>query len=159
MTETTTSKVHMAHSQEKNYQKLCELSKHTRLLQGISSILDWDQETYMPPGSALIRAEQLEAMAGIIHKEKTGKIFFNALSKLIDIPTGKIKSQTLSPEQRAAVKEWRRKRICKSLLTSDYSLALCSKGECISTVCPLSRPNCSVVSTKSRIPEISRSPL
>ena len=120
MTETTTSKVHMAHSQEKNYQKLCELSKHTRLLQGISSILDWDQETYMPPGSALIRAEQLEAMAGIIHKEKTGKIFFNALSKLIDIPTGKIKSQTLSPEQRAAVKEWRRDFIHDTALPAKF---------------------------------------
>lgn len=93
---------------EKDYQKLCELSKHVRILQGITSILDWDQETYMPSGSAGIRAEQLETMAGIIHREKTSRKFATALSKLIDIPTGKVKAENLSPQQIAAVKEWRR---------------------------------------------------
>ncbi len=55
---------------DQDYQKLYKLSKHARILQGVSCILDWDQETYMPPGSAGIRSEQLEAMAGMIHREK-----------------------------------------------------------------------------------------
>lgn len=93
---------------EKDYQKLCEHSKHARILQGISSILDWDQETYMPSGSAGIRSEQLETMAGIIHQERTSRKFSNALSKLIDIRSGKLKTKKLSPHQVAALREWRR---------------------------------------------------
>lgn len=105
---------------EKDYQKLFELSKHIRLLQGISSILDWDQETYMPSGSAGIRSEQLEVMAGIIHREKTSRKFTTALSKLVDIPSGKIHAKELTPPQNAAVKEWRRDYLHDTALPSKF---------------------------------------
>src|SRR5262249_23057792 len=55
-----------------------------------------------------IRAEQLKILAGLIHKEKTSKKFATALGKLIDIPSGKIKSKNLKEEQKAALKRWRR---------------------------------------------------
>lgn len=61
----------------------------------------------MPSGASPIRAEQLKAMAGLIHKEQTSKKFLTALSKLVDIKSGKIKSKKLSPSQTASVKEWR----------------------------------------------------
>lgn len=105
---------------EQDYQKLYELSKHARVLQGIMSILDWDQETYMPAGSAPIRAEQLKTMAGLIHREKTSRKFSNALSKLIDISTGKMKAKGLSPAQIAAVKEWRRDYLHDTALPSKF---------------------------------------
>ncbi|MFI0434599.1 MAG: carboxypeptidase M32 [Parachlamydiaceae bacterium] len=105
---------------EKDYQNICDLSKHARILQGISSILDWDQETYMPPGSAAIRSEQLETMAGLIHQEKTGRKFANALSKLIDIPTGKLKINNLSSQQIAALREWRRDFIHDTALPAKF---------------------------------------
>lgn len=105
---------------EKDYQKLCELSKHARILQGISSILDWDQETYMPSGSATIRSEQLETMAGMIHQEKTSRKFANALSKLIDIPSGKLKTTKLSFQQTAALREWRRDYIHDTALPAKF---------------------------------------
>lgn len=92
----------------KEYQKLVELSKNARVLQGIQSLLDWDQETFMPPGGAGIRSEQLKVMAGLIHRAKTSTGFKNALQKLIDLPTGKILVKTLSENQKAALKEWRR---------------------------------------------------
>lgn len=95
-------------TKQNEFQKMHELSKHARILQGIASILDWDQETYMPSGSAPIRAEQMKTMAGIIHRERTSRKYTNALSKLIDLQTGKIKATNLSPMQIAAVKEWRR---------------------------------------------------
>ncbi|MBA2369533.1 MAG: carboxypeptidase M32 [Candidatus Protochlamydia sp.] len=93
---------------QKNYDNLHQLSKQTRILEGVVSLLDWDQETYMPSGAAPIRAEQLKTMAGVIHREKTSKKFGSVLSKLVDIPTGTLTSDTLSPPQAAAVKEWRR---------------------------------------------------
>ena len=105
---------------EKDYQKLCELSKHARILQGIASLLDWDQETYMPPDSVGIRSEQIETMAGIIHREKTSRKFATALAKLIDIPTGKCKAQNLSPQQMAALREWRRDYLLDTALPSQF---------------------------------------
>lgn len=105
---------------DRDYQKVCELSKHARILQGIVSLLDWDQETYMPSGSASIRAEQLKTMAGLIHKEKTSRKFFNALSKLIDIPTGEIKAHHLDHQQKAALKEWRRDYLHDTALPSKF---------------------------------------
>lgn len=105
---------------EKDYQKLCALSKHARILQGISSILDWDQETYMPSGSIGIRSEQLETMAGLVHQEKTSRKFANALSKLIDIDSGKLKSKKLSPIQIASLQEWRREYLHSIALPSSF---------------------------------------
>lgn len=93
---------------QKDYQFLHDLSKHIRILQGISSLLDWDQETYMPPGASSIRSEQLKTLAGIIHKEKTSKKYTKALSKLIDIKTGQLHEKKLPPPQKAALREWRR---------------------------------------------------
>lgn len=93
---------------QKDYQRLHKISKHTRTLQGIAHLLDWDQETYMPSAASEIRAEQLKTLAGIIHKEKTGRKFSNALSKLIDIKSGKIIAKGLDNKQTAALCEWLR---------------------------------------------------
>lgn len=91
---------------QKDYQKLHEISKQTTILKGIKDLLDWDQETYMPPGASNARADQLKTLAGIMHREHTGRKFANALGKLINIKTGKSISKALTQEQQAAVKEW-----------------------------------------------------
>lgn len=104
----TKKKASIPSSAKADYQKLFNLSKHIHVLQGISSLLGWDQETYMPSGSAEIRGLQLKTLAGIIHKERTGKPFANALKKLIDLKTGKPLKKGLSTPQHAALKEWRR---------------------------------------------------
>ena len=78
------------------------------MLEGIGHVLDWDQETFMPPAGAGIRAEQLKTLAGLTHKVKTGKKFSNALSKLIDLTSGKVIAKGLNDKQKAALHEWRR---------------------------------------------------
>lgn len=108
------------HSTQKNYQKLHDLSKNNRTLQGIVSLLDWDQETYMPSGSIGIRGEQLKIMAGLIHREKVGRKFRNALSKLIDIDTGRIHATGLSAKEQAALREWRRDYIHDTALPTKF---------------------------------------
>ncbi len=90
------------------YDSLLKISRQSRLLSGISSALEWDQETYMPSGGAGIRAEQLEVMAGMAHKLKTSKSFTQALSKLIEIDSGKILAKKLPAPHLAALREWRR---------------------------------------------------
>lgn len=71
-------------------------------------MLEWDQETYMPKAASALRADQIELMAGLIHKEKTSTAFQKALSKLIDLKSGKMLSKGLEPLQQAALKAWRR---------------------------------------------------
>lgn len=92
----------------KDYDKVHALSRQARILGGISALLEWDQETYMPPAGASNRAEQLKTLAGISHQERTSKKFANALSKLIDLKSGKVVGKHLSPEQQAAARMWRR---------------------------------------------------
>lgn len=103
-----TKKIEKTSKYQKEYKNLHDLSRHTRILQGIASLLDWDQETYMPSGASAIRSEQLKVMAGLIHREKTSKEFAKALSKLINIKTGQVIAKTLPNPQVAALKEWRR---------------------------------------------------
>lgn len=102
--------------EQRDYNHLHNVSKEARTLSGIVSLLDWDQETYMPADGAGIRAEQLKTLAGIVHAKKTGRPFSSALSKLINIETGEVLALTLTPQQQAALKEWRRDyRIEKAL--------------------------------------------
>jgi carboxypeptidase Taq len=103
-------------SAQKNYEQLHHISRHARILMGISSLLDWDQETHMPPSGAGIRAMQLETLAGIIHEERTSKKFANALSKLIDIKTGHIVDKHMTAPKIAALREWRRDYIRETAL-------------------------------------------
>ena len=53
------------------------------------------------------RSKQLELLAGIIHKLRTGKPFATALGKLIDLKSGKLKSKGLDARHQAALREWR----------------------------------------------------
>lgn len=105
---------------QKDYEALCKLSKHTQILKGVLSLLDWDQETYMPSGAADIRAQQVKTLAGLIHREKTGRKFVNALSKLVDLKSGKILDKKLSPSQQSALKEWRRNYLHDTALPSSF---------------------------------------
>src|SRR5690606_6268213 len=105
---------------QKDYNKLYEISRHAKTLHGIQAILSWDQETYMPPGGANNRAEQNKILAGIIHKEMTGRKFSKALEKLIGIKTGKIHQKGLSQPQKASLKLWRRDYIKAASLPAKF---------------------------------------
>lgn len=92
---------------QKNFQKLHEISKGIAVLDSIHRLLEWDQETYMPPGGVKYRSLQMESMASFTHKQKTSPKFSKALSTLIDIESGEIIDSSLSDEQKAALREWR----------------------------------------------------
>lgn len=95
-------------SRNKDYQALLQISRHIKILGGVSNLLHWDQETYMPSGAANIRAEQLEALSEIIHKEATGSKFSTALGKMVSLKDGTFKSKSLNPREKAALLQWRR---------------------------------------------------
>jgi carboxypeptidase Taq len=91
-----------------DYAKLHEISKTTALLSSICSLIEWDQETYMPAEGIALRVPQIELMANLLHKQKISPRFAKALGKLIDLTSGEILDKSLSMAQIAAVKEWRR---------------------------------------------------
>lgn len=104
----------------KNYDQLHALSRHASILSGVSSLLHWDQETYMPPAANGIRSTQLETLAGIVHDARTNKQYEQALSKLIDLKTGQICDSKLSTAQQAALKEWRRDYLKETALPKEF---------------------------------------
>lgn len=103
-----------------DYSKLHEISRNARILQGVTSLLDWDQETYMPPDGVGIRSEQLKILAGITHQQKIGPKFAKALDKLIDLKSGTLKDTSLSDEQKAALRVWRRDFLIEKALPKKF---------------------------------------
>ena len=106
--------------QDSNYAKLLEMSKHATLFKGISMLLEWDQETKMPKLGIENRSKQVELIASLAHKAQTSKEYAKTLDTLIDIDTGELKDKTLSSEQCAALREWRRDYIHDAKLPSAF---------------------------------------
>lgn len=88
-------------------QHLCFLFQKQRTLQSILSLLEWDQETYMPANAIASRSRQIECITSLLHKEKTSAEFTQTLASAIDLSSGKI----LVPASLAfqtALQEWRK---------------------------------------------------
>jgi carboxypeptidase Taq len=54
-----------------SYEELCKLGHEAATLGSVSALVNWDQETYMPPGGAEARAEQSSLLAGLLHERAT----------------------------------------------------------------------------------------
>ncbi|MCB9846650.1 MAG: carboxypeptidase M32 [Phycisphaeraceae bacterium] len=55
----------------RTYRALSAYARTTATIESVARLAGWDQETYMPPGGAESRAEQLAALASIAHERKT----------------------------------------------------------------------------------------
>ncbi|MBW7906746.1 MAG: carboxypeptidase M32 [Phycisphaerae bacterium] len=64
-----------------HYAEFERATRQYHLLGSIESLLDWDQETCMPPRGVEQRAEQLALVAGLAHERLTGDEFATALGK------------------------------------------------------------------------------
>ncbi|MCK4934552.1 MAG: carboxypeptidase M32 [Simkaniaceae bacterium] len=93
---------------KESYQNILELVKETKLLESISYLLQWDQDTYMPEQGIGIRSMQSECIASLKHQKLTSNELKSALEKLIHLDTGEILDHTLSEEETAVLKEVRR---------------------------------------------------
>ena len=56
---------------EKLYDEFIEYLRTTALLGSCASVLGWDEQTYLPPGGAEHRANQLSLLAGLVHERAT----------------------------------------------------------------------------------------
>lgn len=86
-----------------SYTKLVDKLKQTALLSSCSSVLGWDEQTYMPTGGAEHRANQLSLLAGLQHDMATS-------AELGDLIAAAETESTAEPEtpQAAVLREARR---------------------------------------------------
>lgn len=56
--------------------------KKTALISSVSSLAHWDSEVSMPEEASEVRAEQLGAMAAVIHQKKTDKKYIDLIASL-----------------------------------------------------------------------------
>jgi len=105
---------------QKTYEQLFNFSKEIKLLESISMLLEWDQETFMPKEGSVLRGDQISLMAGMIHKKRTSSTFRSLLEELIDVENGKEIVEGLSPLQKANVKEWRKDYRLASALPNSF---------------------------------------
>ncbi len=81
--------------------------KETQHIKSAISLLSWDQETYMPSGSSQARAEQLSGLMALVHDRQVGREMSERLSKLIDLKTGELVSETAEPFPALLREVWR----------------------------------------------------
>ena len=76
-----------------------------------ASLLGWDQETYMPPGGGMARADQLATLQGLAHDRLVSPDVESLLGQWIDLGTGHLrdsKPEAWNEPARALLREvWR----------------------------------------------------
>jgi len=90
------------------YERLVSLRRRSATLGSVHRLLNWDQETYMPPAGAAARAEMLSVMAELSHKAATDPRLGDLISRCESDP-----ALTADPVIAADLREMRR----------DYDLA------------------------------------
>jgi carboxypeptidase Taq len=98
----------MAATGSKAYEELVQLTREAAVLQSITHLVGWDQETHMPAMGAELRAEQMTLLSGMVH----GKTIEPRIGELISACEGD-SDVLIDPVAAANIREMRR----------DYDLA------------------------------------
>jgi len=64
-----------------SYRKLLKRMREVAVWKTVSSVLEWDQSTYMPPGGLAYRADQLASLGGRSHRLFTAKAVGDLLAE------------------------------------------------------------------------------
>jgi carboxypeptidase Taq len=112
------------------YSELVELSKQASTLASVSSVLGWDQETYMPMGGAEHRGNQQALLAGLIHDRQTSPRF----GELLSVVENDSEHRTGDTPESANIREWRRRydratKLPKSLVEELARTTSLAQGE------------------------------
>ncbi len=88
-------------------------------LSSAASLLSWDQETYMPPGGGVARADQLATLHGLAHDRLVSPEIETLLNQWIDPATGHLRDpqpEAWNEPARALLREiWRDFSLAKKL--------------------------------------------
>ena len=101
--------------------RLRQLDREIHLLEHVTGLLQWDQETCMPPGALEERADQLALLEGEVHARRT-------TSEMGDLIAAAESRADLSPNDRALVRELRRSYDRATRLPADLVKAMARQG-------------------------------
>lgn len=91
------------------YEQLLAELRNIGVLGSCRAVLEWDEQTYMPPGGAEFRAEQLSLLAGMVHQRITSDEIGDLLAK-VEQALGPEPAESNGPDPlRANVRETRRR--------------------------------------------------
>jgi carboxypeptidase Taq len=107
-------------SKDPLFAKLQKMSYESTLYHSIYLLLEWDQETYMPPKAIEARSNQIELLSGFIHRQKTSPAFKKTLAQLVDLGTGNPLSSHWSLEEAACLRLWHREWEKEAKLPSSF---------------------------------------
>ncbi len=68
----------------KFYTSFCENERRASLLQATRSILEWDQQCFMPEEGSDYRSKQISLLSGLAHQEMTSQAYKDAISRAED---------------------------------------------------------------------------
>ncbi len=85
------------------FNRLTELNRDIHDLNGVVSLLGWDQETYMPAKGLGMRARQIKTISSILHTRKTDA----EIGRLLDALQSSSVDAQLTDLERACVREQR----------------------------------------------------
>jgi carboxypeptidase Taq len=86
------------------YDELVKRSKERAVLASCSSLLGWDEQTYLPRGGSSYRGDQMALLAGLYHERATDP----KVGELLEaVENSTLASQADTPEA-ANLREWRR---------------------------------------------------
>jgi carboxypeptidase Taq len=139
----------MSDAQKSHFSNMQKAALKSDILTSTLQLLEWDQETYMPKGAIDVRSSQIELLSDLIHKHKTSTSYKKALSKLVDLETGKPLDETASLAIKSAGKLWHKewtqatklpssliKQIAKNTSTSLHAWDLAKKNKDFSLFAP-----------------------
>ncbi|HEX5137630.1 MAG TPA: carboxypeptidase M32 [Planctomycetota bacterium] len=74
---------------ERAFRKLLDHLRDCGTLSATISLLDWDQETHMPPGGAALRATQLAQLAEVLHRKRSSRTLGRLLEEAQPLAEGR----------------------------------------------------------------------
>ncbi len=89
---------------ETAFRQLCQHSSDTKKLSTTQALLEWDQQTYLPPAAGEYRAEQVSFLAGFIHQRQTDPRVGHWLDELV----GSDLARDRATASGASIFHWRR---------------------------------------------------
>jgi carboxypeptidase Taq len=91
---------HDRSSHEQLFDDVCAHARQTAVLASVESLLNWDEQTMMPPRAASHRATQVEAVATLVHRQRCDRVYGERLATLAAGPL----VREGSPQVRAAIR-------------------------------------------------------
>lgn len=95
-----------------NFERLLEKERTIADVNAASAVLNWDQETYMPEGAAMARAEQIATLSGIIHQ------------MVVSPDLGTLLGDLKQESENGALEEWQKAAVRETVREHEQALKL-----------------------------------